>query len=212
MSETYNRTNPPKSLKAQVGAAHHALRAHVKALQMRSTNDAKFTYQVAPDGSSARIIDSTAQELVTKPIQDWARQGTNVRLALIGLKGLQELLVSIESGTKEKAAIRFCLDLIDQKATLSADGAALTLQELRARLQSRVFGNELAAVLPQLNDGDALSIAGWAKIGRAFEIDFFQSLQAAEQYGLVEAVQSERERGFRLSIIRRPRTAEVTEK
>lgn len=200
-----------RSDKDPVGWAHHALRAFVKAYEMKAGNGVEYSYSVAPDRTSASILDEQGQVVDTRTIAEWAKMGPELRLALIGLKDLKETVESEARRLGETKRVRFYLNILESgKAELNIDGQPVTRDGLLAVLNGRQRVVDLvcpvAATVESLVDAELLTIAGWSKIGRQCEIVVYETLTAAEQYGIEDAAKNERERAYRLGIIRRPRS------
>lgn len=192
-----------KPFKAVVGAAHHALRAYAKAYDLRSEGKVQHRYFIPLDGRTASILNANGDVLENRPIEEWAAIGPQVRRALIALKFFRERISAALVETGSEATVRFCLDILEGRAVVFIDSRALSkggVQELEPRLG---LGDGTRDALAALPDSQLETVAGWAVLGKQVEIDFFQILQTAERYGLTEAAQLERQRGYRLSIIRR---------
>ena len=192
--------------KYQVGMAIHALRAYVKAFEMKAGDGVQYSYRIAENGDEASILDPAGSPCLTKSVEDWASQGPRLRLALIGLKGVKDEYERAARAASARANVRFYLNTFDGEATLTADGARVSKTELGQIAPVLGLPTVLSTILPELPDDDLSKIASWARIGRELEIEFFQALEVAEQYNLPDAVAKERERGYRLGILRRPRS------
>lgn len=195
--------NAKKSLKALVGAAHHALRAHAKALEAKSGGKDHFRYHVPEDGSTGSILSADGAIVVQKPIQEWAKEGPQVRLSMIGLRSFKEMLEEAAKDAGSPMRVRFELNVLEGVARLTGDGKALLKGDFESLLSLLKVGERASAALLGLTEGEMETIGGWAKLGRHIEVDFFQSLQAAEGYGFGDAIVDMRQKGVRLGIIRR---------
>lgn len=205
-----NTARPRRSEKDPVGWAHHALRAFVKAYEIKAGNGVEYSYSVSADRTSASILDENGQAVDTRTIAEWAKLGPQLRGALIGLKDMKETFENEARRKHEQHKVRFYLNVLESgRAELIVDGQPVTRDALVAMLSGRqrlvAADCPIVAVLSTLNDEDLLSIAGWSKVGRQCEILVYESLTAAEQYGIDDAAANERERAYRLGIIRRPR-------
>lgn len=209
--QTNKNARARRSDKDPVGWAHHTLRAFVKAYEIKAGNGVEYSYSVAPDRTSASILDEKGQVVDTRTIAEWAKMGPELRLALIGLKDLKETVESEARRLGETKRVRFYLNILEGgKAELNIDGQAVTRDVLLAVLAGRQRMVDLecpvTSAIERLADADLLTTAGWSKIGRQSEIVVYESLTAAEQYGIEDAAKNEREKAYRLGIIRRPRS------
>lgn len=209
------RTRPKRSEKDPVGWAHHTLRAFVKAYEIQAGDGVEYSYSVSPDRLAASILDEKGAVIETRTIAEWAKMGPELRLALIGLKDLKETFEGEARRTGQTHRVRFYLNILETgKAELIVDGQPVTRDGLLSMLagRQRVVDCDcpISAAVSALSDAELRTTAGWSKVGRQCEIVVFESLSAAEQYGITDAVSKEREKAYRLGIIRRPRTAATT--
>jgi hypothetical protein len=198
------RTNR-KPFRAVVGAAHHTLRAYAKAYSLAAGDGTLYRYDIPHNGRTASIVDAAGNAVMSRPIEEWAAEGPAIRLALIGLKALKERLERAAANGDNAVTVVFSLDVLRGTASLSVDGTRLTREQLLQAAPTLSLSDGLLDACGRMGDGELTSIADWAMLGRQFEIDFFQVLQSAEKYGFTEAARAERERGYRLGIIRRKR-------
>jgi hypothetical protein len=193
----------PKSLKSLVGAAHHALRAYVKAFEARAQSQERFRYHVPHDGLTAAILDQAGATVMERPIADWANEGPQVRLSMIGLKCIKEEIETAAREAGQPARVRFDLDILDGRAWLEIDGKLLCKEDLDGFFECLKLTDRARILIPTLTADELQSIGGWARIGRQVEIDYFLALQAAEGYDVGDSMTELRNKGVRLGIIRR---------
>jgi hypothetical protein len=210
MHHSNNNTRSKRSEKDPVGWAHHTLRAFVKAHEIQAGNGVEYSYSVSADRTSASILDEKGQPIETRTIADWAKAGPELRLALIGLKDIKETLESEARRQSKSLKVRFYLNVLESgKAELLVNGQPVTrdalVEMLNGRKRTIDVDCPITAAVQELGDADLRTTAGWSKIGRQCEIVVFESLGAAEHYGIEDAANIERERAYRLGIIRRPR-------
>jgi hypothetical protein len=203
VSKTKSATGKP--LKAVVGAAHHALRAYCKAYDLRSKGQVQHRYSIATDGRSAAILDGDGNEVESRRIEEWAATGPRVRRALIALKFMQEQLRDALPIEAKRADITYMLNIIEGRAGITINGLPLSRDALRALSPGLSLGDTTRGALDLLDRCALDTVEGWATLGKHVEVDFFQILQSAERYGLKEAAREQRQRGYRLSIIRKPK-------
>ncbi len=202
-----NKAVPHKTL---VDMSHHTLRAHAKAYELKAGAAGRFSYQIAVDGRSAVILDPEGQVVSSKPIEEWAADGAAIRLAFIGLKALKEKLDEASRDAGRRFMARYNLNALDQGgvATLSVQDKVMSRADLLASAAELKLVEGVKVALERLGEDELAKVSGWAKLGREIEVDFYQVLQAAEKWQLVDAAAAERERGYRLGILRRPRSAQ----
>lgn len=198
-----NASNKRKSFKALVGAAHHALRAYAKALEAQSGNKEPFRYHVPLDGKTGFILDGKGETIMQRPIEDWAQEGPRVRWTMIGLRSFKEEIELATRRAGDRARVRYDLSILDNSAWLTMDGNRLHKDALDGFVECLNLSARVRELLPSLTDEDLQNMDGWAKLGRQAEIDYFLDLEAAESYGSASDVETLREKGVRLGIIRR---------
>ncbi len=209
---------PPTDLTNPIiGRALHALRAYVKALSLQSQGES-FTYKISPDKSRAQIVNSKNESQYDKPISQWAREGSQIRLAFIGLKYAKD---KIELGlnrdvNQTNSLVVYYLNAIDGIACLrlsiaNAEAVNVTFAQV-IEFVRRSYSNSALAdedvvlkVLLQLANDNSGIISTWAMVGRQVEIQVFESLQAAEGCADANIAALERQRAYMLGVIRRPK-------
>ena len=196
-----------KPQKYLVGMAIHALRAYVKALELKANDGSEYSYHIPEDGASASVLDPQGQPCLTKPIDEWAAEGPQLRLAMIGLKAVKEKFEKAAQDAGSRINARFYLNTLEGSATLTIDGNTLNAADFNQMLTVLGLPEPVNTFVADLGAEDLSKVPAWARIGREVEIEFFQILQAAEKYDLADAAQKERDRGYRLGILRRPRSA-----
>lgn len=192
--------------KTLVDMSHHTLRAHAKAFELAGGSVGRYSYEIAVDGKSAVILDPQGQVVSSKSIEEWAADGPSIRLAFIGLKAFKEKLDEASRDAGRRFSARYHLNALEgDVAELSVQDQPLGRDELLARAAELKLVESVKNALEKLGADELKKISGWAKLGREVEVDFYQVLQAAEKWQLHDAAAAERERGYRLGILRRPR-------
>lgn len=190
-----------------IGQAHHALRAYVKAFSSKA-DGAKHSFQFAADRKSASVLNSAGQPVLSLSIEQLAAEGSKVRFALAGLRDVKEKLEAAFAAAGTRKRVRYNLDVTTGVAEFSIDGEPATVEDLLSGI-----GNSYRTLMPQdpvreaissLTSEDLGTAAGWAKIGNPVSTLLFGELESAEEYGFHDAATRERERAYRLGLIRRP--------
>lgn len=167
------------------GRAMQALRAFIKALEMKdgeSKSSGRYRYEIPEGGTTARIyVVATGEDVpgYNRPLEEWANQGKQIRLAFIGLKDAQIVLNGEASAPRGDQSVRYRLNAITGEATLSTNGG------------------DLVADKPT-------TIEGWARIGREVEKPLFEALTAAQEFQSEDGVRETREKMIARGIIRDP--------
>lgn len=203
-----------RNLKTLVGRAHHALRAYRHALSKGTAAGVytMHTYGIAADEKSASIFNDKQEPVLHRSIEDWAKEGWQIRRAFIGLRFIKEELEKLrEDGSDRIPRVFFNLNVLDGGAKLSFEGAPVTKALINEKLAGKTacldVRDPVGAELETLSDEDLTSIAGWARLGHPVQKYVLESLDAAERYSFKDAAEAEREKAYRLGIIRRPRSA-----
>ncbi len=204
--KTYSDRNQ-RSQKYLVGMAIHALRAYVKALELKAGDGRQYSFVIPEDGKTAQILNPEGQAVMARTIEKWASEGPALRLSMIGLKGMKEKFEKVAAVAGQRESVRFYLNVLENKATLTVDNVPLSKSDLLNRLPALATPDTLMASLPGFAEEELSSISDWARIGRELEVEFFHILETAEKFSLVEAAQQERERGYRLGLLRRPKAS-----
>ncbi len=171
------------------GFAIIALRAYIKALELnagKAKSDGEYRYEIpktqAPgQAPTARIYAQATGQTVEgcdKPLEDWAKDGKQIRLAFIGLKDAK---MQLEAQTSKPTKVRYTLNAITGEACITVDGERLA--------------------------DKPVTIAEWAKAGREVEKPLFESLKAAQEWGSADGEAETKAKMIALGIIRAPRNA-----
>jgi hypothetical protein len=201
--QTTHLSDSGRNSLSTVGAAHHALRAYVFACNQRVDDGTVHRYQVLP--GSAAIINQNEEVLHEAPLHVWAQSGRTIRSALVGLKYMADRLEHASALGGRFRPARLALDALADTASINFAGMQLTRDELRSRAHELWLSEGAIRLLDQLTNEEFATVEGWARLGRQLELDFFFALQGAETYGLEAAALAERERGYRIGTICRPR-------
>lgn len=155
-------TNSNRALQKTKGKAIKGLKAWIKALEMQEgsrKSQGKYRYEIAEDGSTARIFTAADQATVEgteKPLSEWAAVGVPARHALIGLRHTKESL------EQQGPRVLYTLNVLTGEANISRDGTVL--------------------------EDQPTTIEEWAKLGQEIEKREFDSLKAAKDYAHQGAV------------------------
>ncbi len=170
-----NNTND-RALKTRKGMAIKGLKAWIKALELNENvrvSQQKYRYEIAEDGSRARIFLSANSETVEgtdRSLEDWANIGRPARLALIGLRYTKDQL---ELGGDR---VQYTMNVITGEAILARNGQNLSDQPT--------------------------TIDGWADLAKPIEKTKFESLRMAQEWGNKDAEDSVIAEMVRWGIIR----------
>lgn len=173
MNET---STSARALQKSKGKAIKGLKAYIKALELAEgtrVSQQKYRYEIAADGTSARIYTASDNQTVQdteRPLADWASIGAPARHALIGLRYTKEQI------ERTQPRVLYTLNVITQEAQISRDGAVL--------------------------EDYPTSIDAWAEIGKEIERREFESHRAAKEYNNQEAVDFVESNMVRWGIIR----------
>lgn len=169
------------------GFAIIALRATIKAIELnagQNRSNGEYRYDIPKAGNGEvptakifRVDNGQVVDGCEKALEEWAKDGKQIRLAFIGLKSEK---IALEQ-SEDCGSVRYTLNALTGEAYLTSDGEKLA--------------------------GKPNTIEEWAKVGREVEKPLFESLKAAQDYGSKDGEEETRAKMVALGIIRDPRAA-----
>lgn len=145
--------NENRALQKSKGKAIKGLKVYIKALELGEGNRVskqKYRYEIAEDGSTARVFtaaDGVTVEGTDRPLNEWAKIGSQARHALIGLRFTKEKL------DREAGRVLYTLNVITEEANITrrgelVEGQPTTIEEwakLGKEIERREFDSKKAA-------------------------------------------------------------------